>query len=127
MRPHTLVIGLSVPKEELQKRIVRRVKAMIGQGLEQEVSALSQQYDWDAEAMSAVGYREWQAYFEGGQSLEQTKDLIITHTLQYAKRQRTWFKRNKSIQWVSTPDEAIVLAEHFLAKTPGRWARSLLQ
>ncbi len=114
LRPNTLVIGLSIPKEELKERINKRVEAMIEQGLEREAKALGNKYGWDAEAMTAVGYREWQAYFAGQQTLEETKQLIITHTLQYAKRQRTWFKRNPGIHWFADSASALAFAENWV-------------
>ena len=116
MRPNTLVLGLSVSKDELDRRVTKRVEAMIADGLEAEVKQLSQKYGWGVEAMTGVGYREWQAYFEGEQSMEETKQLIITHTLQYAKRQRTWFKRNKSIQWFDNADGALQFISGKLTK-----------
>lgn len=115
LRPNCLVIGLNIAKEELERRIVRRVESMLESGLELEVRGLVNKYGWEAEAMTGVGYREWEDYFKGTQSLEETKQRIIIATRQYAKRQRTWFKRNKSIQWISTPEEAYDLIEQFLA------------
>ena len=115
LRPNTLLIGITMPKEALEERIVKRVDQMLSDGLEQEVKSLSDEYGWDAAAMSATGYIEWRRYFEDSQTLEQTKELIIIHTRQYAKRQRTWFKRNKSIQWVKSSDEAVELTGKFLA------------
>lgn len=115
LRPNTLVIGIAMPKEKLEERIGKRVEQMFNDGLEEEVKNLADKYGWDAAAMSATGYIEWQGYFEGNQTLEQTKELIIIHTRQYAKRQRTWFKRNKSIQWVSSSEEAISICKQFLA------------
>ncbi len=114
--PWTLVIGLSVEREELTQRLTKRVQQMIKQGLSDEVEQLTRQYNWDGEALSAVGYREWQTYFVGDQSLAQTQDLIIKNSLAYAKKQRTWFKRNKSIQWVSDPSRAVDITTTFLNK-----------
>lgn len=114
LRPNTIIIGLTVPKDVLDERITARVEAMINGGLEEEVRQLVDMYGWESEAMSAVGYREWQDYFTGKQTLEQTKQLIIIHTRQYAKRQRTWFKRNKHICWVDSPDDAHEIVMKFL-------------
>ncbi|CAN5403509.1 tRNA (adenosine(37)-N6)-dimethylallyltransferase MiaA [soil metagenome] len=116
LRPNTLVIGLSVPKDELEVRINRRVKQMLGIGLEQEVKTLAKQYGWEAAALTGVGYREWQQYFESTQTLEETKQLIATHTRQYAKRQRTWFKRNKHIKWVDSQEAAQEIVMTFLQR-----------
>lgn len=103
LRPNTLIIGLKPPREQLKERIERRTDAMLEAGLEQEVRELAEQYGWDCEAMKGVGYAQWRGYFEGSDSLAETRAKIIKATLDLAKRQRTWFKRNKSIQWVSTP------------------------
>ncbi|HEY1064319.1 MAG TPA: tRNA (adenosine(37)-N6)-dimethylallyltransferase MiaA [Candidatus Saccharimonadales bacterium] len=103
LRANTLVIGLQPERLELKERITARVDAMLAAGLEQEVVALSQRYGWDAEGLKGIGYREWQDYFLGSQSLPQTRDRIISSTVGLAKRQRTWFKRNKSIHWLTTP------------------------
>jgi len=105
IRPNTLVLGTDINKEELLKRISQRVNNMLDQGLETEAKDLSQKYGWSA-AMTGVSYQEWQAYFAGTQTLEETKELINIHTRQYAKRQRTWFKRNKHINWVQSYGDA---------------------
>lgn len=113
LRPHTLILGMSVPKEELEKRIEQRVEKMIQQGLEDEVMALADRYGWEPPAMSGVGYQEWQAYFAGTQTLAETKQLVIIHTRQYAKRQRTWFKRNKYIYWFADAASALACATNW--------------
>lgn len=114
VRPNTLVLGMDVAKELLEDRINDRVDQMIKTGLEQEVKALQDNFGWDSPAMTGVGYAEWQAYFAGLQDLEKTKALIKVHTRQYAKRQRTWFKRNKDIIWVQKPVEAQKIVTSFL-------------
>lgn len=105
LRENTLIIGLKVPRAELEERIERRTDAMLAAGLEQEVAELAERYGWNCEAMKGVGYAQWRGYFEGSQTLPETRAKIIKATLDLAKRQRTWFKRNKSIQWFSTPVE----------------------
>ena len=76
---------------------------MLTDGLEAEVKQLAEQYGWDCEALKGVGYAQWQNYFLGTQNLADTRAKIIKANLDLAKRQRTWFKRNKSIQWFDTP------------------------
>jgi len=88
-------------------------------GLEDEVRVLAERYGWEAEPMKGVGYYQWRDYFEGTQTLAETKAKIIKATMDLAKRQRTWFKRNKSIQWLTTEDkldEAVDLVTTFLDK-----------
>jgi tRNA dimethylallyltransferase len=103
LRSNTLIIGLKTGREVLEERVVKRVDAMLAAGLEDEVRALAGRYGWDCEALKGVGYAQWQNYFSGAQSLPETRQKIIKATLDLAKRQRTWFRRNKSIHWFTTP------------------------
>jgi tRNA dimethylallyltransferase len=105
LRENTLLIGLSVARDELRDRITARVDTMLAKGLEGEVATLAERYGWDAEPMKGIGYREWYEYFKGTQTKDETRRRIIKSTLDLAKRQRTWFKRNKSIQWVNNREE----------------------
>jgi len=116
LRQNVLVLGINMPKESLRKRVEARVSAMLAQGLEDEVRHLSQQYGWDVGPMRSIGYREWQGYFAGAQTLDDVKKAIITHTMQLAKKQRTWFKRNTSIAWVNNFNEAVEYTTTFLNK-----------
>lgn len=102
-RDNTLMIGIRTDRSVLEQRITRRVDEMISAGLEGEVRGLEDRYGWDCEALKGVGYAQWKGYFEGRETLSQTRQKIIKATLDLAKRQRTWFKRNKSIQWFDTP------------------------
>lgn len=106
MRPNTLVMGISLERQDITARIETRVAQMFTDGLELEVRRLAEKYGWEAPGMQAIGYHEWRAYFEGQQNLHETHDLILKNTLQYAKRQRTWFKRNNSIQWFTNREDA---------------------
>jgi len=118
LRLDTLIMGIATDREHLRQRITRRVDAMLAAGLEQEVKKLAQRYGWQVEPMKGIGYREWRAYVEpedpaagyDGQSLEQTRQRIISATMQLAKRQRTWFKPldetnyQGRIHWLSQTD-----------------------
>lgn len=103
LRQNTLILGLKTDRDALNKRIAQRVDAMISAGLEAEVRQLVKRYGWDCEALKGVGYAQWRGYMEGQNSLDETRQKIIKATQDLAKRQRTWFKRNKSIQWFTTP------------------------
>jgi tRNA dimethylallyltransferase len=106
LRPDTLIVGLWPEPDELKQRIEKRVDAMLAAGLEQEVKSLADKYGWELEPMKGIGYREWQQYFAGTHTLEQTRDRIISATNNLAKRQRTWFKRGPDIQWFSSAGQA---------------------
>lgn len=103
LRPNTLIVGLKMEREVLHERIEQRVDMMLAAGLEAEVSSLAGRYGWGCEALKGIGYAQWRDYFLGTQSLVETRAKIIKATQDLAKRQRTWFKRNKSIHWFSTP------------------------
>jgi tRNA dimethylallyltransferase len=103
LRGNTLIIGLQTDREILEEQVIKRVDAMLADGLEDEVQALAGRYGWDCEALKGVGYAQWQNYFSGVQSLLETRQKIIKATLDLAKRQRTWFRRNKSIHWFAAP------------------------
>jgi tRNA dimethylallyltransferase len=116
LRDNTLILGISRPREDLIERVTNRVEQMIGQGLEEEVRRLSDKYSWNCEALKGIGYQEWREYFGGSQDLVQTKLRIIKNTLNLAKRQRTWFKRNEQIHWICQTEELIDLITTFLNK-----------
>lgn len=111
LRPNTLLLGLQTPREELHERIERRVDAMLAAGLEAEAKRLAETYGWDAEPMKGIGYYQWRDYLEGHASLEATRAKIMKSTMDLAKRQRTWFKRNNSIQWLNNREKYTSAAE----------------
>ncbi len=95
-------IGLELPKEILHLRIQERVDNMMEQGLLDEVKNMIPYRKRNA--LQTVGYAELFDYLEGKTELKLAVELIKTHTRQYAKRQMTWFKKDKNIQWFG-PDE----------------------
>jgi tRNA dimethylallyltransferase len=107
LRGNTMVLGLAIDRAQIISRIRSRVTAMLDLGLEAEVQALANTYGWDAPGMQAIGYREWRPYFDDGQTLAQTQEMITKSTNAYAKRQRTWFRRNNSIQWHINREEIL--------------------
>ena len=105
LRSKTLQLGLRLPEETLRIRIEKRVKSMIDNGLIEEVRGLASQYGWEIEPMKSIGYREWYAYFEKTKTLTEVCSEVALDTKNLAKKQYTWFKRNKSIHWLTTEDE----------------------
>jgi tRNA dimethylallyltransferase len=92
-----LKIGMELPKEELQRNIHTRTGKMIEAGLIDEVKNLLPYKNFNA--LKTVGYAEIIDYLGKKISLEKAIELINTHTRQYAKRQMTWFRKDKEIQW----------------------------
>ncbi len=114
-RYETLQIGISKPKEELYETIERRVDEMIEEGLVHEVKTLLERYPRTLSAFSGVGYTEIMRHLDGTISLEKAIRLIKTRTRKFARRQMTWFKRDKRIRWVRTLDATREHVRGFLA------------
>ena len=102
------IIGCTMPREVLYERISRRVDMMFEAGLEEEVRTLLQNgVTFTHQSMKGIGYREWQAYFEGQADREEVKEEIKKHSRQFAKRQYTWFNHQMPVHWydVTDPEE----------------------
>jgi tRNA dimethylallyltransferase len=92
--------GVYRNREELYRRIDRRVEAIFAAGFLAEVKALRGRYDFVLPAFEAIGYREAAAHLSGKISLPETKKIIKQKTRNYAKRQMTWFRKEKRISWL---------------------------
>ncbi len=109
-----LMLGVELSKSQLAKRIERRVEIMFRAGLRKEYNDLRQKYPENSEAFTGIGYREFAEFEAGDASMSEVKRLIVKDTMSLAKRQATWFKRDKHIHWVSSQDEALALVADFL-------------
>ncbi len=98
---NALQIGILWKIDELYQNIFRRIDSQIEQGLVDETAALvSKKYDWNLPSMSSIGYRQIGGFLRGVCDLSQAVAEIKHETRNYAKRQMTWFKRDKRIMWV---------------------------
>ncbi|SFP61797.1 tRNA (adenosine(37)-N6)-dimethylallyltransferase MiaA [Parafilimonas terrae] len=91
-------IGINLLKQQLHENINARVDEMISEGLVEEVRSLLPYKNINA--LQTVGYKEVFDYLEEKCSLPEAIEKIKTNTRQYAKRQLTWFKKDKEIEWV---------------------------
>lgn len=103
-----LILGVNPSKEELKKRIEKRTEKMIGLGLEKEVRHLVKKYGWTPVLENTIGYAEWK------EVMTLPSKVISLHTMQFAKRQMTWFKRDKKIRWVRNGKQAVALIKKFI-------------
>ena len=101
-------IGLELPKEELHTNINLRVDKMINDGLVEEVRSL-QGYR-DVNALQTVGYSEIFEHLDEKMSLEAAIEEIKRNTRQYAKRQLTWFKKDKEIHWINARQKSEIVS-----------------
>lgn len=90
-------IGLTRDRDELYDRINRRVDEMVSAGLEEEARSLF--CFRNLNALNSLGYREFFEYFEGRISRDKAIELIKRNSRRYAKRQLTWWGKDKSIRW----------------------------
>ena len=113
-----LYLGLDCDPELLKVRIEQRTAAMLEQGLVQEVEHLCEQYGSELPLLKTLGYAEILGYLAGDYSLAAAQSLIVKNTRQFAKRQRTWF-RKRSITWFDADapdliDQVWYMVEAFL-------------
>ena len=94
------IFGINFEREKLYERINLRVDKMIESGLIDEVKNILSKYNKFPTAMQGLGYKEVVEYLKGKDSKEEMIDKIKQETRRYAKRQITWFKRNKDIKWL---------------------------
>ena len=94
------VFALNMEREKLYERINKRVDIMIKQGLIEEVKELLKKYNEFPTAMQGLGYKEVVEYLNGKITEEEMIEKIKLETRRYAKRQITWFKKNKETIWL---------------------------
>ena len=103
-RPFRIIkIGLERPRAELYARIDERVKQMMANGLLDEVKAVYPKRHLNS--LQTVGYKELFAYLDGEYDLDRAVELIQQNTRHYAKRQMTWFRKDKDIHWLNANDD----------------------
>ncbi|NMA96481.1 MAG: tRNA (adenosine(37)-N6)-dimethylallyltransferase MiaA, partial [Clostridiales bacterium] len=100
--PYNLtIIGLTMDRQKLYERINSRVDSMVDMGLIGEVqSLLDMGYEKDLISMQGLGYKEIVDYLEGNTTLEEALKILKRDTRRFAKRQYTWFRKDKRINWV---------------------------
>jgi len=99
--------AIQVPREKLYERINHRVDEMIRQGLIEEARKMYPLRELNA--LNTVGYKELFAYFNHQISKDEAIELLKRNTRRFAKRQMTWFLRDKEIQWFEFSEENRIL------------------
>ncbi len=98
--PKPAIIALTMPRDQLHRRIRRRVENMFAQGLLDEVRRLRERYPcWSGTARAAIGYREATAVLNGEITETEAIERICARTRQLAKRQETWFRHQFATSW----------------------------
>lgn len=109
-----IYIVVDVEKDILNKNIEKRVKQMFENGLLKENEELRKKGLNKFRGFRTIGYQEFDKYFSERRDLVEIKKEIINHTRQYAKRQRTWFRRNKNAIWCKTFDEILANVQKYI-------------
>ena len=98
------VFAINMDRQKLYERINKRVDVMIEQGLVDEVKKIKQKYNRFPTAMQGLGYKEVVEYLEDKSTYEEMIEKIKQETRRYAKRQLTWFRKNKQTIWIDAED-----------------------
>ena len=99
------IYAINWDREKLYDRINKRVDIMIEQGLIEEVKEIYSKYDKFPTAMQGLGYKEVVEYLQGETTKEEMIEKIKQESRRYAKRQITWFKKNKQTIWLDGQNE----------------------
>ncbi len=107
--PETVFIGLSLDRQKLFERIADRVVERVDQGIKEEIEALLiENVTWEHQSMKTLGYREWQPFFDGAKTQHEVILAWIADEQKYAKRQMTWFNKDKRIQWFDVVEKEYI-------------------
>ena len=114
-----LLIGLTMERQSLYRRINTRVECEIEKGLLQETQQLMEQgYSRNLGSMKGLGYRQFSGYLGGEYSYDEAVRLLKRDTRHFAKRQLTWFRKEPGIHWITVEESDIPseAAKHVLKK-----------
>ena len=102
-------LGLRISKDQLLKRVEQRAKNMLSQGLLEEVEQLLKRGLAQWPPLDCAGYREARLFIEGRLKREELLPAIVGRTMALAKKQKTWAKRDRSIQWFDFNEKPLAI------------------
>jgi len=108
---HTIIVGITTEKHILRSRIISRVDQLIENGVVDEAKKLGDTYGWNNESMKSNAYPLIHLYLNSEISLDDLKRKLVTLDWRLAKRQLTWFRRNRFIHWLSLDDVNTYLSD----------------
>ncbi|OGF47947.1 MAG: tRNA (adenosine(37)-N6)-dimethylallyltransferase MiaA [Candidatus Firestonebacteria bacterium RIFOXYA2_FULL_40_8] len=109
-----IFFGLNIERRELYDRINNRVDKMHSDGLIEEIKAIIGRYGYDIAPLGGLGYRQFTEYCKGLISIERAVYLTKMETRHYAKRQITWFKKDKRIKWLDRKENTSVMLKDIM-------------
>ena len=116
--PNWRIIELGLDRSNLKERIMQRTKNMFFSGIIEETKHLISLYGYDLPILKTIGYREAKDLLNNHLTIEKAIELTTTKTIQFAKRQRTWFRNKNNPIWLNNKNllkDAIIKIESFLS------------
>lgn len=112
----SLVLGIASEELTLKQNIADRTKTMLNKGFVREVEGLIKLYGLECPALQTTGYKQVSEMLSGSLVEDELEQSINAATWQQARKQLTWFRRNKNIIWISSPSEAERLISDYLSR-----------
>ena len=116
--PDWKILELGLDRDNLKKRISERTKNMFSSGIIEETKYLISKYGSDLPKLETIGYREARDVLNNHLTIDEAIELTNTKTIQFAKRQRTWFRNKNNPIWLDNKNllkDAIIKIESFLS------------
>ena len=115
--PEWKILEIGLDRDNLKERIFQRTKNMFLSGIVEETKHLISQYGSDLPMLDTIGYREAKDILNNHSTIEKAIELTTTKTIQFAKRQKTWFRNKNNPIWLNDKNllkDAIIKIESFL-------------
>ncbi len=116
--PEWKILELGLDRDNLKERILHRTKHMFLSGIIEETNQLISKYGFDLPILETIGYREARDVLKNLSSIDKAIELTTTKTIQFAKRQKTWFRNKNNPLWLNNKNllkDAIIKIESFLS------------
>jgi len=116
--PEWRILELGLDRDNLKERILQRTRNMFSSGIIEETRHLISKYGFDLPILETIGYREAKDVLNNNSTIEKAIELTATKTIQFAKRQKTWFRNKNNPLWLNNKNllkDAIIKIESFLS------------
>ncbi len=116
--PEWRILELGLDRDNLKERIFQRTKNMFLSGIIEETNHLISKYGFDLPILETIGYREARDVLNNRSTIDKAIELTATKTIQFAKRQKTWFRNKNNPLWLNNKNllkDAIIKIESFLS------------
>jgi len=116
--PNWKILELGLDRDNLKERIFQRTKNMFLSGIIEETKHLISEYGFDLPILETIGYREARDVLKNRSTIDNAIELTATKTIQFAKRQKTWFRNKNNPVWLNNKNllkDAIIKIDSFLS------------